>query len=386
MNIFDLPVLSALLAAASAALAALQKKWAKNPERLQRETMALYASAKVSPFAGCLPVLLQAPVLTLVYAIFASPTIAGAPNELLGHTLFGAPLGMHLTGLFTGFAPSDLVLVAVIVAIAVVAWFSRRMTQRLQAANPPAAATPALAGQAGLAKALSWAPFVTVIAACFVPLAAALSLAVVGAALAGGQPGGPLYGGRVWLESLTLPADAANRADAEIVRLEARLAEIGVAAARGDASAIADALAAYGEIADEALAGTAGDAAALDRIRAALGRHLGVLGRVAAQLPGQAAAQIEANIERAIAHSNAAIDRIESRANPPTGKPASGGATETKTPKPETKTPKPETNTPKPTSAQGAATPPQPATDPPAGPPSARPGKTPPAHPDDEDQ
>lgn len=219
MNIFDFPPLAAVLSAASAGLsglgslvtpalaivlvtlvlravlipvgvslaranqaraklapqlAALQKKWAKNPERLQRETMALYASAKVSPFAGCLPVLLQAPVLTLVYALFASPAIAGAPNELLTHTLFGAPLGMHLTNLFTGFTPAHLVLVAVIVAIAVVAWLSRRLTLRQLAANPAAASGPA----PGLAKALSWTPFISVVFACFVPLAAALYLAI----------------------------------------------------------------------------------------------------------------------------------------------------------------------------------------------------------------
>jgi YidC/Oxa1 family membrane protein insertase len=155
-------------------LAALQKKWAKNPERLRRETMALYASAKVSPFAGCLPILLQAPVLTLVYALFASPVIAGAPNALLGHTLFGAPLGLHLTSLFTGFALSDLVLVAVITVIAVVAWLNRRMTRRQVAANPATTS----GSVRGLAKVLSWAPFVTVVAACFVPLAAALYLAV----------------------------------------------------------------------------------------------------------------------------------------------------------------------------------------------------------------
>ncbi len=223
MNIFDFPPLAAVLSAASAGLsglgalvtpalaivlvtlairaalipvsvslakanqaraklapqlAVLRKKWAKNPERLQRETMALYASAKVSPFAGCLPILLQAPVLTLVYALFASPAIAGAPNALLGHTLFGAPLGLHLTSLFTGFTPSDLVLVAVIVAIGVVAWLSRRMTQRQLAANPAAASGTTPGVPAGLAKSLSWVPFVTVIAACFVPLAAALYLAV----------------------------------------------------------------------------------------------------------------------------------------------------------------------------------------------------------------
>jgi YidC/Oxa1 family membrane protein insertase len=164
-------------------LAALQKKWAKNPERLQRETMALYASAKVSPFAGCLPMLAQAPVLALVYAIFASPTIAGAPNALLSNTLFGAPLGLHLSALFAGFTPVHLVLVGVIAVIAVVAWLSRRAQQRLVAANPATASAvsssaPGAAQLAGLTKALSWAPFITVIAACFVPLAAALYLAV----------------------------------------------------------------------------------------------------------------------------------------------------------------------------------------------------------------
>lgn len=163
-------------------LAALQKKWAKNPERLQRETMALYASAKVSPFAGCLPMLAQAPVLALVYAIFASPTIAGAPNALLGNTLFGAPLGLHVSALFAGFEPVHLVLLGVIAVIAVVAWLSRRAQQRLVAANPATASAvssaPGAAPLAGLTKALSWAPFITVIAACFVPLAAALYLAV----------------------------------------------------------------------------------------------------------------------------------------------------------------------------------------------------------------
>ena len=163
-------------------LAALQKKWAKNPERLQRETMALYASAKVSPFAGCLPMLAQAPVLALVYAIFASPTIAGAPNALLSNTLFGAPLGLHFSALFAGFTPVHLVLVGVIAVITVVAWLSRRAQQRLVAANPATASAvssaPGAAQLAGLTKALSWAPFITVIAACFVPLAAALYLAV----------------------------------------------------------------------------------------------------------------------------------------------------------------------------------------------------------------
>jgi YidC/Oxa1 family membrane protein insertase len=222
MNIFDLPVLSALLAAASAGLAvlgaavtpggaivlvtlvvrallipvgvavaradrarrriapqlaALQKRWAKNPERLQRETLALYAAEKVSPFAGILPVLAQAPVLTLVYALFASPQIAGAPNVLLDGALFGAPLGRHLTALAAGVSPSDLVFAGLLVALVAVAWLSRRVA--LRAAVP--AASGAAAPLAGLGRILSFAPFLTVVFATFLPLAATLYLTVSGA-------------------------------------------------------------------------------------------------------------------------------------------------------------------------------------------------------------
>lgn len=217
MNIFDLPVLSALLAAASAALAALgavvtpagavvlvtvavraalipvgvslaraerarrrlaprlaelQKRFARNPERLQRETMALYAAEKVSPFAGCLPVLAQAPVLTLVYALFASPQIAGAPNALLDGELLGAPLGRHLADLAAGVAVSDLVFAGLVAALTLVAVLARRVALR-QAPELPSAAAPS-----GLTRVLGFAPFLTVVAAAFLPLAATLYLTV----------------------------------------------------------------------------------------------------------------------------------------------------------------------------------------------------------------
>ena len=201
MNVFDLPVLSALLAAATAAFAALgavvtppgavvlvtvavrallipvgvslaradrarrrlaprladlQKRWAKNPERLQRETLALYASEKVSPFAGILPVLAQAPVLTLVYATFTTQDVAGS--------LLGAPLGIHLSA---AGLPGTWVFLALLAALAVVAWLSRRAGLRAAVTAPT-----------GLARVLSWLPFASVIAGTFMPLAATLYLAV----------------------------------------------------------------------------------------------------------------------------------------------------------------------------------------------------------------
>jgi YidC/Oxa1 family membrane protein insertase len=217
MNIFDLPVLSALLAASSAALAALgaavtpagaivlvtvavrallipvgvslaradrarrrlaprlaelQKRFARDPQRLQRETLALYAAEKVSPFAGCLPVLAQAPVLTLVYALFASPQIAGAPNSLLDGALLGAPLGRHLADLAAGIAASDLVFAGILVALIAVAVLARRAALR------QASALPQPAAPSGLTRVLAFAPFITVVAAAFLPLAATLYLTV----------------------------------------------------------------------------------------------------------------------------------------------------------------------------------------------------------------
>lgn len=52
----------------------------------------MYADEGVSPVAGCVPLLLQAPVLALVYSLFITPTIAGHPNALLEEALAGVSL------------------------------------------------------------------------------------------------------------------------------------------------------------------------------------------------------------------------------------------------------------------------------------------------------
>lgn len=212
-------------------------------------------------------------------------------------------------------------------------------------------------------------------------LAAALSIGAVSGVLAAGQPGGPLYDARVWLESLALPSDSDNRADAEIARLEARMSEVLAAARSGNNPAVREALVAYEGIADEALSRATGNDAALERILLALGRHLEVLTWVGDKVPDQASAAIQANIERAIAHSNATIERIQgasggpdSTARPNDGKPAAKTQKPGATAKPADKTPKPAAATPRPTPVAATPAPVQP----PHGPPSAKPGKTPP--------
>lgn len=53
-------------------LKALQKKYAKDKEKLSVETMALYKQHGVNPAAGCFPILLQMPVLFGLYAALSN--------------------------------------------------------------------------------------------------------------------------------------------------------------------------------------------------------------------------------------------------------------------------------------------------------------------------
>lgn len=171
-------------------LAELQRRHRKNPEKLQRATMELYAREKVSPLAGCLPMLAQAPVISLVYALFAFPTIAGEPNALLTAPAFGTDLGRHAIDVFAGPVWGDVSFLVAAAALLVLAWLNRRLMLRdapplapVGSAPAAASATPALPGAAMLNPRgpLSWLTFATVIAVVFVPLAASLYLVVSGA-------------------------------------------------------------------------------------------------------------------------------------------------------------------------------------------------------------
>jgi YidC/Oxa1 family membrane protein insertase len=152
-------------------LAELQRKHGKDRETLTRKTMELYQEEKASPFAGMLPLLLQLPVISLVYAVFTHPMIAGHANTLLSERAFGAPLGtsfVGLTGAGAAVWPAMAVYLVVLALIAVVMTISRRVL-----AQPPLPQAGA-AQPAGLVRALSFLPYVTVVFAAFVPLAAAM--------------------------------------------------------------------------------------------------------------------------------------------------------------------------------------------------------------------
>ncbi|MFG6444072.1 YidC/Oxa1 family membrane protein insertase [Microbacterium sp. P06] len=150
----------------------LQKKHKGDRERLQRETMQLYRDENASPLAGCLPILIQAPIVGLLYSLFLHTTIAGHPNALLAETLWGVPLGSTLLGSLTNGDPAGIIVCgAIVVVIALVGEITRRAFRF----TAPAGDTALPAGAGGLLGALQ---FATAAVAVFVPLAAGLYLVV----------------------------------------------------------------------------------------------------------------------------------------------------------------------------------------------------------------
>jgi YidC/Oxa1 family membrane protein insertase len=182
---------------------ALRRQHAGQPDRLQRELADLYKSEGTSMFAGCLPVLLQWPFLSVMYLLFRSTKVGGVRNALLGHDLFGAPLGSHWLGGAGPLSTQGAVFAGLFLLLAGIGWLSARVARRLAPAGdspvdssvgagspepvrstrrsgPQASGRPdgLPAGQAAAAaNAAAWlAPFVTVVVAAFVPLAAGLYL------------------------------------------------------------------------------------------------------------------------------------------------------------------------------------------------------------------
>jgi hypothetical protein len=159
-------------------------------------------------------------------------------------------------------------------------------------------------------------------------LAASMWVGIAVGSVAAAQAGGPLYPTRISIEAATLPANAVDRTAAELARLDARLGDALSAAARGDAGAVAAALAAYRQIADETIAASTGNEDLEALVGAALDRHVAALTAVAASLEAKgnttAAAAVETAIDRAIEHNAAVVAGFAANGG---GKPAgaSGG-------------------------------------------------------------
>ncbi|HTX85427.1 MAG TPA: membrane protein insertase YidC [Streptosporangiaceae bacterium] len=152
-------------------VAELRKRFASQPERLQRELTALYQAEGGTMLAGCLPLLLQLPFFSIMYRLFLSKTVNGSGNWLLTRDLLTTPLGSHW---LTGAGPAStqgLLFLALFALLAGIGFLTARVTR---AAGPAVAAAP---GQpAGLGVLSRIVPYTTVVIAAFVPLAAGIYL------------------------------------------------------------------------------------------------------------------------------------------------------------------------------------------------------------------
>ena len=129
-------------------LQALRTRYARQPERLQREMTALYKREGTSLFAGITPLLLQWPLLSVVYILFRSPLVAGKPNVLLSHDLLGVSLGMHWLSGAGAASLQGLVFLGVFAVLAALCWLSARLGRLMTAAQVAALPAPVAPGKA----------------------------------------------------------------------------------------------------------------------------------------------------------------------------------------------------------------------------------------------
>jgi YidC/Oxa1 family membrane protein insertase len=160
----------------------LQRRHAKDPERLQRELKALQRAEGTTMYAGCLPLLLQLPFFSVMYRLFLSHSVAGSPNTLLSHRLLAAPLGSWWLGGAGPLSAQGAVFAGLFVLLAVIGVAALRAVRRNQTqAQTPAAATQTAAADRAVGLLSKVMPFGSLLMAAIVPLAAGLYLVTTAA-------------------------------------------------------------------------------------------------------------------------------------------------------------------------------------------------------------
>jgi hypothetical protein len=153
----------------------------------------------------------------------------------------------------------------------------------------------------------SWFPRLTL--AAFARPAFALGFAFLlalgtGTAVTAAPPGSPFYNTRVALEALFLPTQIDARFASHEQHLAERLVEAEAAAARGDAEALAAALAAYQAEIDQTFADIGDDYGRLAHFQAILEQHVAKLTALSLRLPTEVARDNAAeHAEQAVAHA-----------------------------------------------------------------------------------
>lgn len=107
-------------------MAVLREKYRDDPRAMNTEMMNLYRANSVNPFSGCLPQLVQLPVLYGLFAALRRPNLFGG-ESFLGLALDKAPCA-HLSGAcLIGLASQPVVLVIVLL-VGLTTYLQQRMS------------------------------------------------------------------------------------------------------------------------------------------------------------------------------------------------------------------------------------------------------------------
>jgi len=84
----------------------IQEKYKDDKEKQTKEIMALYQKAKVNPFSGCLPLLIQLPILIALYRVFWQGLNPDQANLLYGFVHISGPINPLFLGLVNLSSPN----------------------------------------------------------------------------------------------------------------------------------------------------------------------------------------------------------------------------------------------------------------------------------------
>lgn len=88
----------------------LQKKYKDNKEEQVKQVMALYKEHKVNPMAGCLPILIQLPILIALYKVFLDGLDINQLSALYGFVQHPQTINVMFLGIVNLSATGNIVL------------------------------------------------------------------------------------------------------------------------------------------------------------------------------------------------------------------------------------------------------------------------------------
>ena len=107
-------------------MAVLREKYRDDPRAMNTEMMNLYRANSVNPFSGCLPQLVQLPVLYALFAALRRPDLFGG-ETFLGLALDKAPCA-HLSGACLIGLASQPVVLAIVLLVGLTTYLQQRMS------------------------------------------------------------------------------------------------------------------------------------------------------------------------------------------------------------------------------------------------------------------